>query len=542
MARQGYLVMFVDDPRVRRRTAPHAGFYALASAAGTQSMGVQVFDNLRALDYLLTRPEVDPGRIGISGLCQGSEQTWLTAALEERFRVASPVCGTTTFEWWARMPHFLGINLSDPSPYVENILGWSDWHELGDCIAPRPVLIVSNSGDNWWPKPGFDKVVASMRSVYGLYAKPDCFDVVFDLRSHSMVPYTKEICAWFEKHLKPLPPSEAKSLPCGDPADPDTSMIRYFQRRIRGQTEALPAEFANRQAWESCREAMVAWLRQSCNPARRKGAAPGSVNRQEADGLVCEDLLLPQDEGLTLPIRFYYRPAAGKPRPAIVLSYDSPQWIGEPNVLQIARALAGDGFLVAIPEHAGTAGQSRRSVHLISYYGAADTVGLPPLAMRVWDDLSCLEYLAGREDVDKRSILIAGLGIGGADAAMTAVLDERIAAVAAVGAITVRDWAVTVAPRLGQFDRIMPYLPGIATKTDLQYVYAAVAPRPLLLVDGTDRANWPEVAYQRVRKQAEQVFALYGAAEKLTLTPAQSPWGIEELRRWAKADPARKGQ
>jgi dienelactone hydrolase len=204
--------------------------------------------------------------------------------------------------------------------------------------------------------------------------------------------------------------------------------------------------------------------------------------------------------------------------------------------------LAGDGFLVAIPEHAGTAGQSRRSVHLISYYGAADTVGLPPLAMRVWDDLSCLEYLAGREDVDKRSILIAGLGIGGADAAMTAVLDERIAAVAAVGAITVRDWAVTVAPRLGQFDRIMPYLPGIATKTDLQYVYAAVAPRPLLLVDGTDRANWPEVAYQRVRKQAEQVFALYGAAEKLTLTPAQSPWGIEELHRWAKADPARKGQ
>ncbi len=539
MARHGYLVMFVDDPRVRRRTAPYTGFYALSSIAGIPSMGVQVFDNLRALDYLLTRPDVDSGRIGISGLCQGSEQTWLAAALEERFRVASPVCGTTTFEWWVRMPFFLGVNLSDPSPYLENILSWTDWHELGACIAPRPVLIASNSGDNWWPKPGFDKVVASMRNVYGLYGKPDCFEVVFDLRSHSMAPYTKEIHEWFDKHLKSLPPSEAESLPCGVPVDPDTSMIRYFQRRIGQQTASLPTEFADRRVWERFRGALVAWLRQSCDVEHRRATAPSSATRQEADGLVSEDLLLPQDEGLAMPLRLYYRPAAPKPRPAIVLSYDSPQWIEEPHVLQMARVLAGEGFLVAIPEHAGHAKASRRPVKsLISLYGAADAVGLPPLAMRVWDNLSCLDYLAGREDVDPRRIRIAGLGIGAVDAATTALLDERIAAVAAVGAITVRDWADTVAPRLGQFDRIMPYLPGIAKHTDWQYVYAAIAPRPLLLVDATDRDNWPEAAYQRTRKQAEQVYAFYGdAAKNLTLAPARSSWGIEELRRWAKSKP-----
>jgi dienelactone hydrolase len=95
MARKGYVVIFFDDPLFGQRNAPKAGFYASSSAAGFQGMGVQVFDTFRALDYLLTRRDVDPGHIGLAGLCQGSEQTWLAAALEDRFQIAVPVCGTT---------------------------------------------------------------------------------------------------------------------------------------------------------------------------------------------------------------------------------------------------------------------------------------------------------------------------------------------------------------------------------------------------------------------------------------------------------------
>ena len=108
IARHGYLLLFIDDPHVGRRAAPCAGLYATAAAAGTQVMGIQVFDTLRGLDYLRTRADVDPGRIGVAGLCQGSEQTWLAAALEDRFQIAVPVCGTTTYAEWARMPATTG--------------------------------------------------------------------------------------------------------------------------------------------------------------------------------------------------------------------------------------------------------------------------------------------------------------------------------------------------------------------------------------------------------------------------------------------------
>ena len=212
-AREGYLVLFIDDPHVGKRAAPYAGLYGAASAAGTQVMGIQVFDTLRGLDYLLTRPDVDPGRIGVAGLCQGSEQTWLAAALEDRFQIAVPVCGTTTYEGWARMPAFLHVDLSDPSPYVENVLRYTDWHEINACIAPRPVFIASNSGDNWWPKEGYDKVVRTLTHMFQLYGKPERFKHLLDLRSHSLTPFIPELAPWIDRQLKALPASASAERP-----------------------------------------------------------------------------------------------------------------------------------------------------------------------------------------------------------------------------------------------------------------------------------------------------------------------------------------
>ena len=115
----------------------------------------------------------------------------------------------------------------------------------------------------------------------------------------------------------------------------------------------------------------------------------------------------------------------------------------------------------------------------------------------------------------REKIAIVGLGVGGIDAAIAAAVDPRIAACAALGAITVRDWADHVAPERNNYDRIFPYLPNIAATTDLQYIYAAIAPRPLLLMDrGEDRADWPADGFGRVRKTSAEIYTLLGAPRK----------------------------
>jgi hypothetical protein len=220
----------------------------------------------------------------------------------------------------------------------------------------------------------------------------------------------------------------------------------------------------------------------------------------------------------------------------VVLSHDASQCLASDDLRAFARALAEAGCLVAAAEHASPLPASGRHVSSVSsFYGAADTVGRPPMALRVWDDLAAVDCLARRADAAGLPIVAVGLGLGGVDAAIAAALDERIAGLGVVGAITLDAWSKHVACNLDPLDRIMPVLPDITRHADWPCVYAAAAPRRLLLVDGADRANWPEAAYRRVADRGGAVYRLYGAGASLTAVAAQSNWGIAEVRRWLAA-------
>ncbi|MHC4404050.1 MAG: dienelactone hydrolase family protein, partial [Planctomycetota bacterium] len=527
MARLGYVVLFIDDPHVGKRQAPYAGLYAVASAAGTPVMGVQVFDTLRGLDYLLTRGDVDPGRIGVVGLCQGAEQAWLAGALDDRFRFVVPVCGTTTFEGWARMPAFEGVALSDPSPYVENVLRHAEWDQINACIAPRPVLIASNSGDNGWPAAGYDRVVRTMTRVYGLYEAGEQFRHVRDLRSHDLTPFIPEIAPWIEACVAGLAPSDAPPIPCGSPEEADFKMTRYFQRRIAGRAESFAARLASKPEWEAYREEIVRWLRQACGLESLKPGEGKVIEASEEDGLVTERLDLSLDAGLSCPALLVGPvAAAGEKQAAVVLSHGSSQCMAAPEVAEAAQKLARMGYWVLVPEHASLNPASLQPVEsrgFVSLYGVGDTVGLPPLALRVADDLAAFRYLAERPEVDADRIVAAGSGIGAVDACLSAVLESRIAGAACIDVTTLRDWAENVAPERLHFRRLMPYLPSMLTQTDLDCFFAAVSPRPLLiarLVDG-----WPESGYEQVKTTAAQAYGLYDKGHELL---ALGPRGVSD--------------
>ena len=537
MAYKGYLVIEIDDPRVGKRNDPFGGHYAMASATGTQAMGVQVFDTLRALDYLLTRIDVDPGRIGIAGLCQGSEQTWLAAALDDRFKVAVPVCGTTTFEQWARMPAELGNGLSDPSPYVGDILKFTDWHEIDACIAPRPVLTVNNSEDWWWPLAGYEKSVAAMQHVYGLYDVPERFAAIRRPAQHDYMPFIEEIEARFEKYLKPLDQATDPPQPCEKPTEVNYSIIQHCQKRLLRQAAALPKSFTSVADWNDYRAEIVRWLGEVCAVDTMVPGEPAFESTQTDWGVAVEKLTLPMDDGFDLPVTHYCGAAIpDATKPAVILSHDHGQCMADETVVALAKPLATQGHLVYVPEHVAWRESSERFVNrLIDLYGCGDTVGLPPLGLQAWDNLRVLEYLKTRTNVDQSRIAVVGLGVGGVDAALAAALDEGITAVAALGGVTtVQDWAMIAPQTLTRFERIMPYLPNIMTKTDLQYFFAAAAPRPLLLVDtgGGERHPWPASGFGRVAQMAGLVYKLLDAPSKLSTAAASTSGGVDELLEW----------
>ena len=105
---------------------------------GYTPAGVEVWNAIRALDYLETRPEVDANRIGLTGISGGGAMTWYTAAVDERIAAAAPVC--STFTWGSQAEHWVARGQCDCIYYL-NSYRW-DFPIVAALIAPRPLLIL----------------------------------------------------------------------------------------------------------------------------------------------------------------------------------------------------------------------------------------------------------------------------------------------------------------------------------------------------------------------------------------------------------------
>jgi len=525
-ARQGLVVLFVDDPRAGLRQSPAAGLYAAASAAGTSVAGIQAFDAIRGLDYLLTRADVDPGKIGIAGLGEGALQAILAAAVEPRFRFVVAVGGATTYEALVRSAA-AKKGPEDPSAFVPGILAVADVDRIAACIAPRPVFLGFSANDERWPADGHAQVLATMQKVYKLCGAENRIRQVEGESSDDFGPFVTEIGRWLGADvLASLASSDAAPLPCGAPEEPNFSLLRYLQRRIAAGAAPLPAELTE-DAWRDCRKQCVDWLRGACAIGAMKPAADKVVETAESGGLTTERLVLGVDADFGCPAVLVRPSDAGAAKHAgVVLSHDDRSCAAGARIADAARRLASAGFWVIVPEHASVDSQSRQPLagaedrsfygdEAARFYGPADAVGLPPLALRVAEDLAAFRCLAARAEVDPAKIVMAGLGVGGVDACLAAVLDERIAGVASVDATTVRDWAANVAPGELRFFHIMPYLPSM--KADLDRLYAAVAPRPLAIARLKD--GWPRTGFEEVAASAAAVYKLAKSDGLLVFDP-----------------------
>src|SRR5262249_35132687 len=92
----GYACLILDTLEFGEVPGPHHGLHDLNLwdwlSRGYPPAGVEVWNAMRAVDYLETRPEVDKSRIGLTGISGGGSTTWFTAAVDERIAVAAPSC------------------------------------------------------------------------------------------------------------------------------------------------------------------------------------------------------------------------------------------------------------------------------------------------------------------------------------------------------------------------------------------------------------------------------------------------------------------
>lgn len=192
MAKQGFVVLIMDHAPFGECTSldqPGVLSNVLANAAGMllgySQLAVRATESIRCKEYLKQRPDVDPERIIISGLCQGGMDTYFAAAVDEEFYAAAPFCSTSTFT--AHMTEMSNYRINgDASPFPFGILKVCDIEHLFGCIAPRPLLVRSNLPDNWWPVSGYNDLEAFSTKIYELYGAADKMDFKFGINEHDL--------------------------------------------------------------------------------------------------------------------------------------------------------------------------------------------------------------------------------------------------------------------------------------------------------------------------------------------------------------------
>lgn len=132
--------------------------------------GMMVYDSLRAVDYLASRPEVNPGRIATLGLSMGSTMAWWTAALDTRIRVTVDICCLTDFQ---ALIETRGLDGHGIYYYVPSLLNHFSTSDINALIAPRAHLSLAGHYDRLTPPAGLDRIDRELRQVYAAQGVSD---------------------------------------------------------------------------------------------------------------------------------------------------------------------------------------------------------------------------------------------------------------------------------------------------------------------------------------------------------------------------------
>ena len=417
---------------------------------GLNLLGLQLWNSLRVMDFLVALPDVDPRRIAATGASGGGSQTFLLAAVDERVACAAPVCMVAA--------EFQGGCLCENAPLLRIDLNNV---EITACAAPRPLLLVSATGD--WTQHNLRLEAPAIQGVYESLGAEDRFRCVqFDAPHNYNRDSRETVYAWFARWLQRAPAVDRISEPpftvearedltvfSPDHPRPElavdaTALAAVLKEKIRAQLKELwPTDVAS---LERFRKVMTPALRHlfaarwpeagelEARPLDSGAGKPGF----HRTGLVQQGLpgIL---KILETPVPAHSADARRATLAVVPVAADASS---------LAASLADAGELVFVlslgthePERISTGTSEQKKMFPATYHRTA-------LAWQVQDILTAVAYVTGRRDVS--TMRVVGLGEAGIPALFALALapaDRRVLAILDLNGINDADESAWTGPR-----------------------------------------------------------------------------------------------
>jgi len=504
-AEHGYACLIVDTLEFGEVPGPHHGIHDLNLwdwlSRGYTPAGVEVWNAMRAVDYLETRPEIDKSRIGLTGISGGGAMTWFTAAVDERIAAAAPVCATYTFG--SQAAHWVAAGQCDCIFFHNTFL--TDFPLVGALIAPRPLCIFSGRKDIDFPPDGYHEVFRRVKTIYDLYGEPDRVREVDDDVGHSDAPlFLKEARGWMQRWLKrdPTPlaleasPKDhretAEDLAClaRPPADAVNSKIHDLFVPV-----ARTQEWTTLEGWKGRRQILIGELKDKVFRAfpqekidfqSKIGPDKGGWGARYAD---FKEVVFDAEPGVPIRAKLFKPRSISSETPLVVYVKRAGDSIYFLDLDELLPVLGRYTVLVVNPrltEHAVTPRE------YADIERSASWAGRTVASMQVWDILRAVEWALKEEQIPCSTVTVTGKGDTGILGLYAGLFDDRIQQV--------------VLQNPPGSHRQGPALLNVLRVTDIAEAAAAFAPRRLVLLGEIP----PAFAFTRT------IYGLHGRAGTLT--------------------------
>lgn len=471
----------VDRPLAGWSVPEHIQAGAQSILIGESVARYFIWDAKRALDYLVSRPEVDAARLGAVGCSGGGALTAFIGALDARVKAVAPACFINSYRLL-----FAGPDPDSEMSLPNLLFSGLDMPDYVELSAPTPWLILATDGDYFTPA-GARLVYDEARRWFGLYGAEDKLRLFIGRGPHGTPLETREaiyewMIRWLEdgqgdSHEQPVKiyTSHELLVTPGGHVDDEPGSRRLYQ--------LILDEFRAKKRQGTIPE-LVAELRRLSVPS--DGAASDVKVLDESNG----------PEGRRQHVRFesepgveiggtLYVPHSSERRPAVLLVSDKVSNSSIPSTALLAERIAKTGRVVLELDPRDSPGEGDRPfVGNWLTNTRAGQIGRNLPALRAHDIVRGVDLLASRKDVDPGSIRAVARGVKGIWLLLAAAVDTRIGKVWLDRTPYSLRAALENSMNTDLFDAVIP---SFALHWDLDDLTKAMGNRSVLWTDPT---NW----------------------------------------------------
>ncbi|MFA6240475.1 MAG: hypothetical protein WC655_06080 [Candidatus Hydrogenedentales bacterium] len=452
---------------------------------GQSAARFEIWDGMRAVDYLMTRVDIDPARIGCAGNSGGGTQTGYLMGLDDRIRCAAPSCWLTTKLRLLTNP---GAQDSEQNIFGQLWFGVDDAHWIL-MRAPSPVLVCAAAGDSYFSIEGTWETFRYAKRLYTNLGLPERVELVESSSPHGYhITHREATARWMsrwllgkdrvivEPKIEFLPEEELRCVPDGKVMSLPGARSVYD---LNAEYAAMLAQQRPAARASGDRAGLIADAR------RLAGIRPLSElpkPRVESCGIVeqtgyrIEKLAIVPEDGVVLPA-LLFQPESPAPGRVVLYLHDQGKAAdANPGGPIEERVRAGETVLAVDLRGMGQTRASDTDAYYTHSWQDAYTaylLGRSYVGMRAEDVLVCARYAAERVTSDQlQPVMLVAVGNVGIPALHAAALEPDLFQSVAISRMLV-SWSNVIEKRLSK-DLMASMVHGVLARYDLPDLVASL--------------------------------------------------------------------